>query len=248
MSIQILYQADVLIDGIAGSTEFCRIKFSVNQPVKDRTAFQDSARANLPGIYVASADGEFYYQTGSAFVANKLEGVTVGPSAGVFSPQILTLAADLTVGNIVNIWKGVSAKLEEGAAHGEILKGQISTEAADRTVQATRLIRAAGGVTGTSGLGTALNLGALAANQALYAAMHVVATTGGASGTVFSIISSATSSLTAPTTRITFGTGTSQVAGDWQSVAGAVTDTWWAFKWASYTGTGCTVSASAGIQ
>lgn len=251
MSVQILYQADILLDGIAASTEFSKIKFSLNQPVKDRTAFQDVARNFIPGIYSASANGEFYYQTGNTgnLTANKLEGITVGPAAGAFVPMILSIAADQVVGNLVNIWRGVSAKAEESAQHGEIIKVMMDTQPADRTVQATRLIRALNGVTGTSGLGAAQNLGALSAAQSLYSALHVVATTGGAAGTVFSVISSATSGLTAPTTRVTFITGTSAVAGEWGPVAaGAITDIWWAFKWVSYTGTGCTVSCSAGIQ
>lgn len=256
MSIQVLYQADILLDGVAASTEYSQIKLTLNQPVKDRTAFQDTARANLPGIYAASADGKFYYQTGitgassgggtGTFVANKLEGITVGPTPGVFSPMILTLGADLVVGNLVNIWKGVNAKVEEGAQHGEIIEGDVSTEAAYRTVQATRLQRAS--VTGSSGLGTSVQLGAIPTGQSLYAALHVIGTTGGAGGTVISVVSSTSSALGASTTRITFVAGTSIVAGEWQELAGPVTDTWWVVKWTGFTGSSFTASVSAGIQ
>lgn len=248
MSIQVLYNADVLLDGIAGSTEFNRFKLNLNQATKQKTAFGDVARNYLPGIYSATADGDFYYQTGNAgnLTANKLESATGGVTPGPFVPMVLTIGADPIVGNIVNIWKGVNAKIEEGAQHGDVLMAAVAVEAADRSVQATRLIRQPAG--GTSGLGAAQNLGALTAAQSLYAALHVLGTTGGAAGTVFSIISSATSSLTAPTTRITFVQGTSQVAGEWQSVAGAITDTWWAAKWAGFAGTSFTISISAGIQ
>lgn len=251
MSVQILYQADVLLDGIAGSTEFSRIKFTLNQPIKDRRAFGDVAVANLPGIYAATADGDFYYQTGNSgnLTANKLEGVTVGPSAGTFSPMILSLAHNLNVGEVVNIWKGVNAKVEHGAQHGEIKKGNVSTEGAYRTVLATRLIRAANAVTGSSGYGTAVQLGAASATQALFAALHVLGTTGGAAGTVFSVVSAASSGLSAVTSRLVFTAGTSAVAGEWQeTAAGAITDTWYAAAWTGYTGTGATVSISAGIQ
>lgn len=252
MSIQVLYQADVLLDGIAASTEFCRIKFSLNQPVKDRRAFQDVAVAYLPGIYSATADGDFYYQTGNSgnFTENKLEGITVGPAAGAFSPMVLSLAADLVVGNLVNIWRGVNAKLEVGAQHGEILKGMVSTEAADRTVQALRLIRATNAVTGTSGLGTAILLPTPTTGQQVYSALHVVATTAGAAGTVFSIVTSVSSGLPTPTTRVTFVTGTSAVAGEWGSVVTATTsEPWYAAKWTGFGGvTGATISISAGIQ
>lgn len=250
MSIQVLYQADILLDGVACSTEFSRLKLSLNQAVKEKTAFQDAARSYVPSIYAASVDGEFYYQTGNLgnLTANKMEGITVGPSASGFVPTILTLAPDLGVGSLAYIWKAASAKNEIGAEHGEINKGEIGFQASYRNVQATRLLRAANAIVGTSGLGTALNLGALTAAQILYAALHVIGTTGGAAGTSFTIISSATSSLTAPTTRVTFAVGTSGFGADWQEAAGAIADTWWAAKWTGYTGTGATVSISAGIQ
>lgn len=247
MSVQVLYQADILMDGVAASTEFCRIKFSLNQPVKDKTAFQDVAKSSLPGIYAATADGDVYYQTGLNLVTNKLEAGSAALAPGAFTPIVLTLGADLVVGTIVNIWKGVSAKFEESGGHGEIIKAAITTEAAERTVQATRLIRALNAIAASSGLSPAQQLGAIAANQALYAALHILGTTG-STGTAFSIISSATSSLSSPTTRITFNAGSSVTLGEWQSVAGAITDTWWAFKWTGFLGTVLTASAAAGIQ
>ena len=224
MSIQILYQADVLVDGIAASTEYMRIKFTESQPVKDRRAFQDVAVANLPGIYSASADGEFYFQAGSSFIGSKYEGDTDGPTPGAFVPEVITIGADLVVGNIVTIWRGVSSKCELSGQHGEILKGSIMTEAADRNIQAIRLIRATDAVTGSSGTGTAVQLPTPSAGgQSLYSALHIVGTTGGAAGTVFAIISSASRGMPAPTTRVTFVLPLAQTIGF--SVGALVTPT-----------------------
>lgn len=250
MSVNILYQGDVLVDGIAASTEYFRIQLTLNQPAKENTAFQAVARSNQPGIYAASANGEFYYQTGTAFITNKYEADTDGPSPGAFVPEVISIAPDLTVGNLVNIWKGVNSKCEIGAQHGEIIKGEISVEAADRNVQALRLIRALNAITGSSGIGTAVQLPTPSVGQGVYSALHVIGTTGGASGTVFSIISSASSGMPTPTTRVTFSAGTSVVGGEWGTVGVATTsETWYAVKWTGFPGgTGATISVSAGIQ
>lgn len=256
MSIQILYQADICIDGIAASTEFSRIKLTLNQPAKERTAFQDVARCYLPGIYSATADGEFYYQTGAAFVENRLELATIGPlslatTAGLPGNMVLTIGADLVVGNIVNIFKGISAKVEPGAQHGEVLKATLNTEAAERAVQATRLLRAANAVTGTSGLGTPFNLGNVPAGQQMWAALHVLATTGGAPAVTFGVAQSSSSAFTVSTNIINFIIGTTAVGAEWGQ-SGAVSSSgsgpWYAAKWQGFTGTAATISMSAGIQ
>jgi len=248
MSIQVLYQADILIDGTAASTEFSKIKLTLNQPAKERTAFQDVARCYLPGIYDATAEGEFYYQTGGQLVAGKMEQATDGPSPGAFVPIILTLGADLVVGNIVNIWKGVPAKLPIGAQHGEVLKATLNVEAADRSVQATRLLRAPNAVTGTSGLGTPINLGLIGAGQTVYAALHVLATTGTAPGITFTVSWSSSSGFPLNNSVVGFNIGTTAVGAEWQSGGVAGNGPWFAARWVGFPGTVATVSISAGIQ
>lgn len=245
--LQVLYQADILVDGVAGSTEFCRIKLELIQALNERTQYGDIARSYLPALYAAHADGDFFYQAGNGgdLVAPYLETVTRGPVAA-FVPLTLTLAPDLTVGNLVNIWRGVSAALEAGARHGDVLKGSLSTEAAERCVQAKRLLRAQ--QSGSSGLGQAVNLGAVGSTQSLYAAMHVIGTTGTPAGTTFSIVSSPSSTLASTTPRVTFTSGTSGYLGEWESAAGAVSDTWFAAQWSGFAGTAFTASISAGIE
>lgn len=88
-----------------------------------------------------------------------------------------------------------------------------------------------------TGTGTGQQLGALAAGQQLYAALHVlsVAGTGGPAITV-AIESDTTSGFAAPTTRLTFAAATA-LGGQILRVPGPVTDTWWRPKW-TITGTG----------
>lgn len=254
MAIAILYQADILIDGVAASTEFCKIKLSLNQAVKENTTFGDVARKNLSGIYEASADGEFYYQTGTfnntaaGFTANKLETATAGPSV-TFTPLILQIGADQTIGNLVNIWRGVSVSLSEGAQHGDVNKGTLSAKGAGdgQAIQALRLLRSQQSAA-SSGVGTAINLGATASTQRLYAALNVVGTTNTAAGTVFIIQSAASSGMGTPTTRVTFVLGTSQTGAEWQGVTSTTSEPWYQARWTGFPGTAFTAAISAGIQ
>lgn len=253
MAVQVLYQADILLDGIAASTDMNRVKLDLGQETKEFTAFGDVARHSLAGVYAGSVEGDFFYQTGLNMLANLLESeFPGGTSAGlpVFAAETVTVSDNPTVGGLVHMLQACVATAEHTGPHGEALKGTFKDKAAGtgRVVQGSRLLRAAQGAA-TSALGAAVNLGAVGALQAVYATLHVIGTTSTPAGTVFSIVSSATSSLTAPTTRLTFVLGTSARGGEWQStVVGAITDTWWAAKFVGYAGTGFTASISAGIQ
>lgn len=241
--LQVLFAADILVDGVAASTEYSRIKLTLSQAVKEATQLGDVARWLKNNLYSAHADGDFYVQTGALQITNEYEQRAVGPASAV---MILSLAADLVVGNLVNIWKGVNASLEESAIYGELVRGHVSTESASRVVQAKRLLRAQ--QSATSGTGTAVNLGSISAGQALYSALHVVGTTGTPSGTVFSIVSAPSSTLAGSTVRVTFAAGTSARAGEWQELAGPITDTWFAAAWSGFPGTAFTASISAGVE
>lgn len=242
--IRILYQADILVNGVAASTEFSRIKLTLQQLLKDMTQAGDVARCYKHELYSIHADGEFYYQAGAHLISAELEAATAGPASP--GPMVLSLSHNLAIGDLVNIWKGVNAQLGVGAQHGEIVRGEVSTEGAYRCVQALRLLRDQ--QTSSSGLGQAVRLGAVSSSQSLFAALHVVGTTSTPAGTALSIISSPSSSLSSPTTRLTFTAGTSGYAGEWAEAAGAVTDPWFAAQWSGFPGTAFTASISAGIE
>jgi hypothetical protein len=248
VSVGVLYQADILLDGVAASTDMNRVKGGLNQEVKAVTAFGDVARHFLAGVYTGNVDGDFYYQTGNNMIPNLLEQEYLPADLISFSPNVVSIAPDLAIGSMVYMLQGALAKSEYTGQYGEVLKGSFSYVGGitGRAVQGQRLLRAS--QSGTSGTGTAVNIGAVAAGQSLYATLNVIGTTGTGSGNVLSIISSATSSLTAPTTRITFVSGSSSRVGEWASVAGPITDTWWAAKWVTFGGTSFTVGISAGIQ
>lgn len=99
-----------------------------------------------------------------------------------------------------------------------------------------------------SGTGTGRQLGALSATQSMFLALHVVAISG---APTFSVVleSDDNSGFTSPTTRLTSASYSASTGAEWQSVAGAITDTYWRVKWTVTGGTAPSISflAVAGI-
>lgn len=86
-----------------------------------------------------------------------------------------------------------------------------------------------------TGSGTARQAGAVAANQYLYAALHVHAGTGGT--LTVKVQSDDNAGMTSPADRVTF-TATTGRTSQWATpVAGAITDTYWRASWTVTGGT-----------
>lgn len=99
-------------------------------------------------------------------------------------------------------------------------------------------------VSTTGATGTALNLGAVAADEFLYATFHVFS----AGTTITAVIESDdANTFLSPTTRISFTTITT-TGGTWGvRVAGSITDTWYRLNVTAVTGT-FSIASAVGIQ
>lgn len=81
-----------------------------------------------------------------------------------------------------------------------------------------------------TGTGTGVQLGSVAANQRLYACLHVLSVAGATPSLTVKVQSDTTSGFAAPTDRITFNAATA-LGGQASSALGAITDTWWRATW-----------------
>lgn len=107
------------------------------------------------------------------------------------------------------------------------------------------LLKKMAAVSATGATGTAVEAGAVGADQFLYSSFHLLGTAGTSITAV--VESAAASNFAGATTRITFGSLTA-VGGSWATrVAGAITDTWWRLRVTAVSGT-WTVAAAIGIQ
>jgi hypothetical protein len=94
--------------------------------------------------------------------------------------------------------------------------------------------KAKGNVSSTGATGSVQQLGDVAANEFLYATLHVFS-----AGTTITVQvqSDDNSGFSSPTTRATFS-GVTTAGGNWVTrVAGAITDTYWRFNVSAVTGT-----------
>ncbi|MGW6395408.1 hypothetical protein ACWFR1_34070 [Streptomyces sp. NPDC055103] len=83
-----------------------------------------------------------------------------------------------------------------------------------------------------TGNGTVLNLGAVAAGQRLYAALHVLSAAGTTPSLTVSIESDDAAGMTTPTTRLTFDAATAASGQTLRTDAAAITDTHYRVAWA----------------
>jgi hypothetical protein len=129
---------------------------------------------------------------------------------------------------------------------GELAPFTLNSQGTDG-VGAVRgtLTKAKGVVSAIGATGTSLNLGAVAANQFLYATFHVFGTPG---TTITAVVESDdANTFASATTRFTFGPITTG-GGVWGTrVAGSITDTWYRLRVTAITGT-FTIAAAIGIQ
>lgn len=98
-----------------------------------------------------------------------------------------------------------------------------------------------------TGTGTARQLGALSAAQALYVTVHVLSATGTTPSITVAVDSDDAVGMASPTTRATFAAATVR-GGQVLRAVGPVTDDWWRVKWTiSGTGPSFLFAAAAGI-
>jgi hypothetical protein len=124
-------------------------------------------------------------------------------------------------GELAYTMQSILAEYTPGAAIGEMFAISVTAEASeDGLIRGTIMHNA---TRSSSGSGTARQLGAVAAGQSMFAALHVLS----GSGTLDVIVQSDDDvGMASPTTQITFNQATG-VEAQWGEAAGAITDDWW---------------------
>jgi hypothetical protein len=83
----------------------------------------------------------------------------------------------------------------------------------------------------STGVGTGVQLGAVAANKRLYAALHVLSVSGTTPSITARIESDDNSGFTTPTTQLTFTAATAASGEALRTAGSAITDNWWRVAW-----------------
>lgn len=145
-------------------------------------------------------------------------------------PQTIIPTAGTTAGDLAYLTRIIETDYTVFGQVGELIPFSL-TSVSDVPLVRGQVLNPAGTARTATGSGTAVQIGAVAAGQKIWAALHVFTIAGTGSPTLTLRLQSApASNFAAPTTQATF-TAVTAIGGQFTSVAGAVTDTWWRADW-----------------
>lgn len=187
----------------------------------DSTTFASGGwTTHLGGLRSAKADIKGNWQAGTPDLPDDLSfgALATGGVPLTVAPQ------GATVGNVAYMGTFMTPQYKAGGKVGDILSFETA-KVADSPLVRGQVANASAKT--TTGVTTGINLGAVAAGQRIYCAIHVLSVTGTAAPTLtVTVQSGATSGFASPTTVVT-GSAISAAGTQWLTgPVGASTDTW----------------------
>jgi hypothetical protein len=220
MAGQVLKTTGIWMDGYDLSGQLRGVNLQRTAELKDATTFGNSTRIMFPTVKNSRFSVEGLWSAA---------GTDGAPEKPIFTNiglegSIVSIAPVRTEGTPAFTFQVAQGTYTFGGQFGDIMPfsmgGDVST--APGLVRGQLIFDKS--ALSSSGNGTKFQVGAVAAGQRMYAALHVI---NAGTGTFDGILQSdADSSAGSESTRITFTQATG-VSSQWSSVAGAVTDTWW---------------------
>jgi hypothetical protein len=232
MPAQVLTNVKLLVDGRDMSGQMNAIGVEYGVDALDATVYGTDTRKNAGGLKTTTMSHQGYWASNEdQHIFDRVGGkalVTICPDAA-------------TEGNPAYFNKVIHSTYTLGGAVGELLPFSFDAEAAGSLVQGV-VLKTLGSVT-AGGNSTGEQIGAVAAGESFYAALHITAISGGT--LTVTIQSDDNSGFTSPITQATFTAATVPGA-ELEIVAGAITDDYWRAVW-TLTGGSATFIVSAGI-
>ena len=219
--------------GVDLTTVSNKVEISSKIDEKETTNYGSQGYKELIGGLAASeiqAEGQW-----EASDATKVDDASWAQLGGI-GPWSISANTAANVGDLAYFTNALRCDYKLGGAVGDVAPWTGSAKGSWPLVRG-QFAHPPGTARTATGTGTGLNLGAVAVNKRLYAALHVLSVAGTGTPTITARVeSSVDNTFASPTTRLTF-TGASAVGGQILRTAGtAVTDTWWRVAW-TITGT-----------
>lgn len=222
------------------------IRVPVGVDSLDRTTFGQTTRIHTAGLRTGEITGEGFLDYGTS--PDLIEKI-LSDRVGLANIPLSVMAEGGDANERAIFTKALMASIAPvggpvGEMHRFSLRAQPSKAALVRgTVLAAKAAR-----TTTGNSGTAQQLGAVAANQRVWAALHVFAAAGTSPTLAVTVRSDDAVGFASPTTRITFTTATG-VTSEFLSTVGAITDDFWRVDWTiGGTSPSFTFAVMVGIQ
>jgi hypothetical protein len=232
MPAQVMTNVKLLVDGrdMSGQMNAVGVEYGVD--ALDATVYGSDTRLNVGGLKTTTMSHQGYW----AAADDKHVFDRVGGKA-----LVSVLPSGSSAGNVSYFNEVIHSTYTLGGAVGELLPFSFDAEAAGSLVRGVALT-SLGSVTG-NGSSTGQQIGAVAAGEKFYAALHITALAGGT--LTVTIESDNNSGFTSPITQATFTAATVPGA-ELKIVSGAITDDYWRAVW-TLTGGSATFIVSAGI-
>jgi hypothetical protein len=195
--------------------------------VEDATNFADTSRRRIPGLkdtnvnysgfWSAAEDAGFFAKIGAS-----TPGIFSFAKSNVIGARAFTLQNDLSSYSFGGEIGSVHPFSIASMGNGPLVKGELFADSVEIA----------------SDVSAILEIGDVAADEAVFAALHVVNSGGDASQTLDVIVESDDLvGFGSPLTRLTFPQVTTSPIAQWQFLAGLNTDTFWRVSW-TIAGTG----------
>lgn len=191
----------------------------------DSTTFaSDGWKERVGGLIDMSGSVEGFWEAGDDTMPDDLFWSGLGGNAH----PLTCVPSGGDAGDVAYLTKVFEARYDLSGQMGQLVAWAVDLQG-NASVARGQIAHAATAVT-SSGTGTAIQVGAVATGQRMYANLHALAVTGASPAMTVTVQSAASSSFTSATTRITF-TSVTDVGGQASSVVGSITDQWWRVLW-----------------
>jgi hypothetical protein len=225
MAMQIVQNAKLFFDGYNLSGDMSALALDYGAELKDATVLGDQSLRRRAGLKSLKFNHEGFWNGGVGNVDDALFS-----EIGVADKPMTICPLTGAEGELCFFFDAAAAQYNPGAAVGDMFKFSVAGEMSDGSDLARGIV----GVNGTkvaTGNGTVFTLGAVGANQKLYAALHVLAPVAGVAPTLDVIVQSAVTNFATITTRATFSQKNAIGSQSIAPLAGPITDTFWRVAW-----------------
>lgn len=227
MAKQILTDVRLFAGGADLSGNTAKAELSVDVEEKDATNYRSGgAKEVLGGLVSSTINAEGQWEAGDPSKVDDAAWLMLGGrTAWTVCPT------DAVVGAVAYTTYGLHSSYKLGDQVGEIAPWTAKASGA-WPVARGQIAHPPGTARTATGVGTGVQLGAVPANDRLYAALHVLSVAGTATPTItVRVESDTTNAFAAPTTRATFTAATARGGEIIRTSGTAITDTWWRVAW-----------------
>lgn len=215
----VIQNQKLVVGGYDLTSSMNSIQLEYAAEAKDSTVLGNDTRTHLGGLKTVQLQAAGFYD---AVPADS----PLFTNIGVDNVPISITGEGSTVGNIGYFFRSMMGEYSWGEAIGEINKFNLAAGAARSPLVRGYLMNDS--TETSSGNGTGVQVGAASSGQTIYAALHVVASSGSGDQTLdVTIGSDDNAGFTSETNRFTFTQATTSVTSEFLTLAGPITDDYW---------------------